>query len=50
MAERIRPYMFYDTAISICSKCYRRAEGKIIFEDGSVYLLKRCRCMAMNVY
>ncbi len=42
MAERIRPYMFYDTAISICSTCYRRAEGKIIFEDGNVYLLKRC--------
>jgi 7,8-dihydro-6-hydroxymethylpterin dimethyltransferase len=42
MAERVRPYMFYDTAISICSTCYRRAEGKIIFEDGNVYLLKRC--------
>jgi uncharacterized radical SAM superfamily Fe-S cluster-containing enzyme len=43
MAERVRPYLFYDTAISICSTCYRRAEGKIIFEDGCVYLLKRCR-------
>ncbi|HEX3685741.1 MAG TPA: radical SAM protein [Bryobacteraceae bacterium] len=42
MADRIRPYLFYDTAISICSKCYRRAEGKIVFEEGSVYLLKRC--------
>src|ERR1700761_8448137 len=42
MADRIRPYLFYDTAISICSRCYRRAEGKIIFEEGSVYLLKRC--------
>lgn len=42
MAERVRPYLFYDTAISICSTCYRRAEGKIVFEDGSVYLLKRC--------
>jgi uncharacterized radical SAM superfamily Fe-S cluster-containing enzyme len=42
MAERVRPYLFYDTAISICSTCYRRAEGKIIFEDGNVYLLKRC--------
>ena len=43
MAERVRPYLFYDTAISICSTCYRRAEGKIVFEDGCVYLLKRCR-------
>lgn len=42
MAERVRPYLFYDTAISICSTCYRRAEGKIVFEDGCVYLLKRC--------
>jgi uncharacterized radical SAM superfamily Fe-S cluster-containing enzyme len=42
MADRVRPYLFYDTAISICSRCYRRAEGKIVFEDGSVYLLKRC--------
>ena len=42
MADRVRPYLFYDTAISICSTCYRRAEGKIVFEDGNVYLLKRC--------
>jgi 7,8-dihydro-6-hydroxymethylpterin dimethyltransferase len=42
MAERVRPYLFYDTAISICTTCYRRAEGKIIFEDSKVYLLKRC--------
>jgi len=42
MPDRIRPYLFYDTAISICSTCYRRAEGKIIFEDNKVYLLKRC--------
>jgi uncharacterized radical SAM superfamily Fe-S cluster-containing enzyme len=42
MGERVRPYLFYDTAISICSTCFRRAEGKIIFENGCVYLLKRC--------
>jgi uncharacterized radical SAM superfamily Fe-S cluster-containing enzyme len=42
MSERVRPYLFYDTAISICSRCYRRADGKIIFENGCVYLLKRC--------
>jgi uncharacterized radical SAM superfamily Fe-S cluster-containing enzyme len=42
MAECVRPYLFYDTAISICSTCYRRAEGKIVFERGCVYLLKRC--------
>jgi uncharacterized radical SAM superfamily Fe-S cluster-containing enzyme len=42
MSERVRPYLFYDTAISICSRCYRRADGKIIFENGCVYLMKRC--------
>jgi len=42
MADRVRPYLFYDTAVSICSTCFRRVEGKIVFEDGSVFLLKRC--------
>lgn len=42
MAERVRPYMFYDIAVSICSTCYRKVEGKIIFQDDCVYLLKRC--------
>lgn len=42
MADRVRPYLFYDVALSICSTCYRKVEGKIIFEDEHVYLLKRC--------
>ncbi len=42
MAERIRPYLFYDTAISICSTCLRKVEGKIIFENEKVFLTKRC--------
>lgn len=42
MGDRIRPYLFYDTAISICSQCYRRTDAKIVFADGNVYLLKRC--------
>jgi uncharacterized radical SAM superfamily Fe-S cluster-containing enzyme len=42
MADRIRPYLFYDTAISICSTCLRRADGKIVLESGCVYLLKHC--------
>ena len=39
---RTRPYLFYDVAISICSTCYEKVEGKIVFQDGGVYLLKRC--------
>jgi uncharacterized radical SAM superfamily Fe-S cluster-containing enzyme len=42
VGERVRPYLFYDVAVSICSTCYRKVEGKIVFQDGSVYLLKRC--------
>ena len=42
MADRLRPYLFYDVAVSICSTCYRKVEGKIVFQDGAVYLLKRC--------
>jgi len=39
---KTRPYLFYDVALSICSQCYRKVEGKIIFQDDYVYLLKRC--------
>jgi uncharacterized radical SAM superfamily Fe-S cluster-containing enzyme len=42
VAERVRPYLFYDVAVSICSTCYQKVEGKIIFQDGSVYLIKAC--------
>ncbi len=43
MADRERPYLFYDIAVSICSVCFRKIEAKIVFEDGRVYMLKRCR-------
>jgi len=39
---KTRPYLFYDVAISICSACYRKVEAKTVFQDGNVYLLKRC--------
>jgi uncharacterized radical SAM superfamily Fe-S cluster-containing enzyme len=39
---RIRPYLFYDVAISICSVCFRKVEGKIVFQDGRVLLMRRC--------
>ena len=42
MTDRVRPYQFYDVAISICSTCYRRVDAKVVFEEGGVYLLKRC--------
>ncbi len=42
MTDRVRPYLFYDVAVSICSTCYSKIEGKIVFEDGNVFLLKQC--------
>jgi uncharacterized radical SAM superfamily Fe-S cluster-containing enzyme len=42
VADRVRPYLFYDVAVSICSTCFRKVEGKIVFENGSVFMLKRC--------
>ncbi len=43
MTARTRPYLFYDIAISICSQCYAKVEGKIVFQDSNVYLLKKCQ-------
>lgn len=42
MGERVRPYVFYDIAVSICSTCHRRVEAKIVFQDAAVYMLKWC--------
>jgi len=42
MPNRVRPYVYYDVALSIWSKCFRKVEGKIVFQDGCVFLLKRC--------
>lgn len=37
-----RPYTYYDLTISICSKCLRKVEAKIIFENENVYMVKTC--------
>jgi 7,8-dihydro-6-hydroxymethylpterin dimethyltransferase len=42
VADRVRPYLFYDVAVSICSTCLRKVEGKVIFQDGAAYMVKRC--------
>jgi uncharacterized radical SAM superfamily Fe-S cluster-containing enzyme len=39
---KTRNYLFYDTAVSICTTCFRRVDAKIVFEDNNVYMLKRC--------
>ncbi len=35
-------YTYYDFTLSICSTCLRRADAKVIFEDGKVFMVKRC--------
>jgi uncharacterized radical SAM superfamily Fe-S cluster-containing enzyme len=42
MTGLTRPYLFYDAAVSVCSTCLRRVDGKIVFQDDCVWLLKRC--------
>lgn len=42
MTDRVKPYLFYDVALTICSQCFQKLEGKIVFQDGNVFLLKRC--------
>jgi tetraether lipid synthase len=42
MTDRVRPYVFYDVALSICSTCFRKIEAKIVFQDDKVFMLKHC--------
>ena len=37
-----RPYIYYDFTLSLCSRCLRRVDAKIVFEGELVYMLKRC--------
>ncbi|GAB4497673.1 MAG: radical SAM protein [Saprospiraceae bacterium] len=37
-----RPYIYYDFTLSLCSRCLRRVDAKVIFEDEKVFMLKRC--------
>ena len=39
---KLRPYQYYDVAVSMCSTCFRRVDAKIVFQDGGVWMLKRC--------
>jgi len=42
VAAKQRPYQYYDSTISICSTCLTRVDAKIVFQDGCVWMLKRC--------
>jgi uncharacterized radical SAM superfamily Fe-S cluster-containing enzyme len=40
---KVRPYLFYDTAISLCTECLRRVEAKLVIQDDKVWMYKWCR-------
>jgi uncharacterized radical SAM superfamily Fe-S cluster-containing enzyme len=42
MGGKVRPYLFYDSAVSVCAACLRRVEAKILIKDERVYLEKWC--------
>ncbi len=42
MGAKLRPYLFYDSAVSICSICLARVEAKILLKDERVFLEKWC--------
>ncbi|MCK5324962.1 MAG: radical SAM protein [Woeseiaceae bacterium] len=42
MIAKQRPYQYYDSTISICGTCHRRVDAKVVFQDGCVWMLKRC--------
>jgi 7,8-dihydro-6-hydroxymethylpterin dimethyltransferase len=42
VGAKLRPYLFYDSAISVCSTCLRRVEAKILIKDECVFLEKWC--------
>jgi uncharacterized radical SAM superfamily Fe-S cluster-containing enzyme len=37
-----RPYLFVELTNSVCSKCLRKVEAKVIVQEGRVYLQKWC--------
>jgi len=42
VGAKTRPYLFYDSAVSVCGTCLRRVEGNILIKDGAVYMDKWC--------
>jgi hypothetical protein len=42
VGAKLRPYLFYDSAVSVCTTCLRRVEAKILIKDERVFLEKWC--------
>jgi uncharacterized radical SAM superfamily Fe-S cluster-containing enzyme len=37
-----RPYLFYELTTSLCSRCLRKVEAKVVIQDGKVFMHKWC--------
>jgi 7,8-dihydro-6-hydroxymethylpterin dimethyltransferase len=42
MTRKARPYLFYDTTTSLCTRCLRVVEAKIVFKERNVFMDKWC--------
>ena len=42
MGAKLRPFLYYDSAVSLCGACLRRVEARIVIQDGAVYMDKWC--------
>lgn len=42
MGHKVRPYLYYDHAVSVCSTCLQRVEANLIVKDGQVFMDKWC--------
>lgn len=42
MGHKVRPYLYYDHAVSVCTTCLRRVEASILIKDERVFLDKWC--------
>ncbi len=38
-----RKYTYYDFTLSLCPKCLKRVDAKIVFRDDNVYMIKTCK-------
>ena len=38
----LRKHTYYDFTLSLCPKCLKRVDAKIVFENENVYMLKQC--------
>jgi uncharacterized radical SAM superfamily Fe-S cluster-containing enzyme len=42
LGAKLRPFLYYDSAVSLCGACLRRVEARIAIKDGAVVMDKWC--------